>query len=140
MDWQSILGSQLPDDAELLTRKHVWLMHAPASVHPGLWRVVCLAAVEAMDKGRRLLGGWHQREAAGGDPAPPPIAAGRRAMAHFWALLEDFAAGPWPVRVGHGDDMKVHSLPSDHPFFRLNDAGDLVVHRREVGYDLWYFG
>ena len=51
---------------------HVWLMLAPQGaspaccVHRGVWRVVCLAALAAMDKGRAAANGWalEQRRAA----------------------------------------------------------------------------
>ena len=32
---------------------HVWLMLTPPGLHAGLWRVICVAAINAMDAGRR---------------------------------------------------------------------------------------
>jgi hypothetical protein len=90
-------------------------------MHGGVWAVVCLAALTAMDSGRRTLvalhldreeaqrraelgrqqgGGGRQlslREAWGlAQPAPappPPLApvAAAKAKARFWSLLADFA-------------------------------------------------
>ena len=69
----------------------MWLPTSPAGVYAGVWDVVCLAALAAMDKGRRLMA------AAFFDPAPPPPAALvarsiRAARAHFWCALADFVA------------------------------------------------
>ena len=74
-----------------VTRSRVWLPASPAGVYAGVWDVVCLAALAAMDKGRRLMA------AAFFDPAPPPPAALvarsiRAARAHFWCALADFVA------------------------------------------------
>ena len=48
------------------TLADVWLARPPNGVHAGVWGVVCLAAVEAMDHGRRRLTGlrlrWRQRQ------------------------------------------------------------------------------
>ena len=38
-----------------LTQANIWLARPPPGIHAGVWGVVCLAAVEAMDRGRRRL-------------------------------------------------------------------------------------
>ena len=119
----------------------VWLMQAPgwSRVHRGVWQLVCLAALEAMDLGRRKLVAMHcaslpVHDAQGlrqvtlheawGLPAPrgaavPPVQrAGRWAVAKFWSLLSDFAslrrlpAGWGTVPLG------------DHPFLVRCAGGD----------------
>jgi exonuclease III len=84
-----------------LSPHHVLFMHRPpgaspaTTVHRGVWRVVCLAAVNAMDVGRRAAAGqqWEARaaaaEAAAAAGQPQPAAAGG-AAAHQRRL----AAGP----------------------------------------------
>ena len=38
-----------------LPQRSIWLAAPPPAVHEGVWSVVCLAAVEAMDHGRRRM-------------------------------------------------------------------------------------
>ncbi len=45
----------LPAGSTPLARQHVWLLQAPPEVQPCVWRVVALAALNAMDSGRRHL-------------------------------------------------------------------------------------
>jgi hypothetical protein len=45
----------LPIDAAPLTRAHVWLLREPPGVRPCVWQVVALAALSAMNSGRRSL-------------------------------------------------------------------------------------
>lgn len=45
-----------PETRPPLLAKHLWLMQPPPGprrMHPGVWKVVCLAALNAMDVGRR---------------------------------------------------------------------------------------
>ena len=73
-----------------LTPRHVLLMRPPdtqsATVHEGVWQVVCLAAVSAMDVGRKATAKWHtqrrekqqqqqQRQPAAVQPGQHPITA-----------------------------------------------------------------
>jgi hypothetical protein len=127
--WQAGEGALAPVVPEL-QREEVWLLRPPVRpgdrpqprrMHGGVWAVVCLAALTAMDSGRRTLvalhlareeaqrraelgrqrgGGGRQlslREAWGlAQPAPapqPPLApvAAAKAKARFWSLLADFA-------------------------------------------------
>ena len=107
----SELLSALPAQAQLVCAD-VWLMRPPAGVYAGVWGLVCAAAVEAMEFGRKLawaldLGG----AAAPGGPSQtlitsffprvsvgdsPPSAvvqrAARKAAAWFWCLIQDFVS------------------------------------------------
>lgn len=109
---------------------HLWLCITPhPRVQQGVWDVVCLAALNAMQTGRKLL--WKlgrergEALAAGGvqltlqqawgvGPAPPTVLqrAQRAAVAHFWANVQDFVQlHRVPTRWEVGA-----RLPSNHPF------------------------
>ena len=47
------ISAQLGPSQGPLTQAHIWLARTPPGLHPGVWDVVCLLAVAAMDKGRR---------------------------------------------------------------------------------------
>lgn len=95
-----------------LRGEHLWLARTPSpGVVPGVWLVVCLAALTAMHSGGRYLWKLHMaaeergprqqtlNEAFGLAP-PPPLhveRAGRWAVGHFWSLLAGFAElHRWP--------------------------------------------
>ena len=103
----SSLAAQLNGHA--LSPANLWLAQPPTGVHEGIWQVVCLASVSAMETGRRLLA--KQAGKAGAPPGSTLAAAvGRHATARLWILLQDFcslgtAPAPWQAEV-----------PSTHPF------------------------
>ena len=94
-----------------VTRAALWLLQPPqgARVTPAVWRLVCAAALDAMEYERRLV--WARSlEAAWEEPDRRRVAgeAGRLTAARFWQHLQDFCltapeAGDW-------------ALPADHPF------------------------
>jgi hypothetical protein len=100
-------------------------MQPPRGVHNDLWRVVCLAAVEAMLKGKHWMGAWETREREEQIDSPGVEVAARKVVARFWELLDDFASAPWVVRVGKKRRL---DLPAGHPFFRGNEE-ELRVYR-----------
>jgi hypothetical protein len=123
------LQRALPPGAPPLTREQLWLARGPAGVLRGVWLVVVLAAVWAMDKGRMALTRW-RLAARGGDPPPaallPPAeqvtAAGRIAAAAFWEHLQDYVAGgEWADCWGEG------SVAAPHPFIQRAASGVLAV-------------
>ena len=84
------VGHQALQPGEPLTPRHVLLMRPPATLagtlHGGVWQVVCLAAVSAMDVGRKATAKWHaqrrerqqqqhQRQPAAVQPGQHPITA-----------------------------------------------------------------
>ena len=137
------LQAALPPGAPEVQRWHVWLAEPPAGagVHRAVWLVVCLAALAAMEAGRRRL--WRElkrREEAAGDglrqtripehfapaaggpvqpPPPPPPSplelASARAVAEFWAGLQSF------VSLGVPEDTArawgAAGVGASHPFF-----------------------
>ena len=101
-----------------VTRPSLWLLAPPPSIPPGLWSLVALTALAAMDHGRRLL--WALASAPSW-PAPGPArvlavqAVGDAAALYFWAAIGDFAfAHPTPP----------HSVPvlASTPFLAVRDG------------------
>jgi hypothetical protein len=92
-----------------LARAAVWLCAPPAPwVHPGVWGLVCLATIHAMDRGRATA--WALGGAA--NAVVPALVVPRVAVAAFWEVLADFAA------VGTPDPRWFDSplLGPTHPF------------------------
>ena len=97
-----------------VSRPEVWLLQPPAArVRPEIWDLVCLAALGAMEHGRRL--GWarHAEQQQG-----QPVAL--EAVARFWQLL-DSCISPSLAR-----DLESQPLSSTHPFLCLSE-GQLVL-------------
>ncbi|KAL4859077.1 Retrovirus-related Pol polyprotein from type-2 retrotransposable element R2DM [Chlorella vulgaris] len=96
-----------------LAAAHIWLAAAPAGVHGGVWDVVSLAAVAAMDHGRRRM----YAMSLAPPPLPPlvPVCL-RSARARFWTLLTDFVA----LRCAPAS-WQAH-LPPGHPFIYFDAA------------------
>ncbi|KAI3432715.1 hypothetical protein D9Q98_004258 [Chlorella vulgaris] len=96
-----------------LAAAHIWLAAAPAGVHGGVWDVVSLAAVAAMDHGRRRM----YAMSLAPPPVPPlvPVCL-RSARARFWTLLTDFVA----LRCAPAS-WQAH-LPPGHPFIYFDAA------------------
>ena len=127
-------GGQYP-----LQRHHVWLCRRPSrpDLHAGVWMVVCLAAVLAMDQARKLLDKWRLAGGQGahyaGPRPPPPLpgripAACRVAKAAFWDFVQDFvslglAPAPWVADIAPG-----------HPFIHTHApaAGRRVLQLHKI--------
>jgi hypothetical protein len=113
--------------ANPIERHHIWLALAPPGVHRGVWDVVCLAAVRAMDRGRRAL--LRETLAPPGPDDPPTPAAlaarcGTAASSAFWTSLHSFASHR---RIPRGWQA---SCPPGHPFLYYDpDVQMLTVHR-----------
>jgi hypothetical protein len=121
--------------------EHVWVARHPrAGLHKGVWQVVALATLLAMDKARRLLCKWrldarrldqqlHQPHPGGVGQPPPPLdrqmsMVARVAVATFWDMLADFVA------VNKGSSAWRHGLPLDHPLIAPSPQRDVLVVRR----------
>jgi hypothetical protein len=102
-----------------VTRASLWLLDAPTGVMPRVtWVVAALAALSAMDYGRRRL--WAQSLQPTWVAADGPAAAviiGRAAAARFWIHLEDFC---WDV--GSPTPAAFQSLSPTSPFLTLADG------------------
>ena len=95
-----------------LTPQHLWLAQPPPTIHAGVWEAVCLAAVAAMDGGRRQM--TARQLATPATAAGPELAAAasRHAVARLWELLQDFCS------VGAAPASWRGEVPPDHPFLR----------------------
>jgi hypothetical protein len=112
-------------------RHNLWLLRSPLpSINEDVWRVVCVAALNAMDAGRRCM--WvkwkatHQPAATAWQqpitnffqrtvhgPQPPgveAVRAARRAVARFYTELQAFVLFHTLVPV------RLEELGTDHPF------------------------
>jgi hypothetical protein len=111
-------------------RHHIWLAQAPPRVHCGVWDVVCLAAVRAMDKGRRAL---IRETLAPHNPADPPTPAalaarcGEVARGAFWSSLHSFTSHR-RIPPGWQDNC-----PPGHPFMCYDPALQLLTVHRPPG-------
>ena len=153
---EGVLAPMVPP----LRREEVWLLDPPLRpsggpqqkrMHGGVWSVVCLAALTAMDMGRRALvamhlgreeerrreegrvqqgGGGRQQSLheAWGLPAPPPPPlpplvplAANKAKARFWAQVADFA------ELGQEHPSWDSLAEAGHPFLVRSHGGVSVV-------------
>jgi hypothetical protein len=97
-----------------ITIQNLWLCEAPEGVHAGVWDVVCIAAIAAMDSARRRMDAARidaKRQGLLRMPQDVPSQASRQATTRFWNLLQDYctlATAPpeWQEQVTQG-----------HPFF-----------------------
>ena len=114
-------------------RAHIWLVQHMPGVEPAVWQVVALAALSAMHFGRKVLyaksRAAEEARAAGaprqitieeswGLEEPRPAVSvvqqsQRRAVAEFWALLQDFAS---MHDEGEGSWQGGKDLAARHPF------------------------
>lgn len=89
-----------------LACSHVWLMTPPRGrrrVCAGVWRVVCLAALVAMDEGRRATNGWRlalrvEGERRADAAAPAPVPAGQQRVTDLWRRRQG-PLGPAPLTL-----------------------------------------
>jgi len=97
-----------------LSRPQLWLAAAPLGVHQGVWDVVCLASLAAMDGGRRYAVAQQLQAPPHAPPPPQQLtqAAARHAVARFWDLLTEFCS------VGTAPAAWRREVPSNSPFFR----------------------
>ena len=86
----SSLEAQL--GGQLLAPPNIWLAQPQAGVHMGLWELISLASISAMDAGRRLL--YRQAATPCSDTATSSRvdAACRHATARLSVLLQDFCS------------------------------------------------
>ena len=93
-----------------LQAAHILLAQPPSpQLHKGVWRVVCLAAICALEHVRKAT---CARALAGLTEAGAPVAArlADRAVARFWDLLTDFCV------LGLAPPAWQHGLCNGHPF------------------------
>ena len=121
-----VLQEQLPPQFHV-QRINVWLCRPPwASLHDGVWQVVCLAAVISMNKGRQLLYKLSQSQPALLVQQRLDVAC-KVAVATFWDMLADF------VGVGLCNPLWLQEVSPVHPFLHViaddEGQGHLKVNR-----------
>ena len=108
-----------------LTATNIWLARPPLGVHGGVWDVVCLAAVAAMDHGRRRMYAMSQRPPS---QTSPRLVASSSAVAHFWRLLSDF------VSLRSAPHSWRDHTPPGHPFIHFHPHSSSFVLNPPVAY------
>ena len=85
---QQLRAHNMSHEAHTLHCANIWLAQSPSlRLHPMIWDMVCLAAIYAMEVGRRTSWAVAQKLAA------PPLVnmiASKAAVAAFWDALADF--------------------------------------------------
>ena len=104
----------------------VWLMRAPPGVLPGVWQVVCIAALRGMWVARGALMVPQRRERYAGRTDQQRVQlAERTAVEAFWGVLSDY------IRLGQPPRAWRRRLPAGSPFLHFpSPAGGLQVNRR----------
>jgi hypothetical protein len=92
----------------LLQQWHLWLVDSPPSVCHMVWRVVVLAAIWAMEQGRKHLWSLVHTPPRQGSAVQQAIS---KASTSFWSALHDFARHNRPVPAKGWDEVGPH-----HPF------------------------
>jgi len=114
----------LPMDPPSLQRHHIWMAVRPTeTLHQGIWDMVCIAAIKAMDTSKSGL----FKKRSEGTRAGTALAAsvGARACAQFWAYIgsfcgHDLAPKAWRAQVS-----------SAHPFISFDtDTEKWNINRR----------
>ena len=110
------LRAQLPRFE--LSRTSLWLARPPSYVRPLIWRVVCLAFLQAADSARASI--FAQRK-KGLPDARVLVHTPLTARFKFWGSLSDF------VNLSLLPPEFVRKLPVSHPFIARTPQGDLRV-------------
>ena len=107
------------------TQWNVWLLQPPPAVRPVVWRVVALAALGAMELGRRVM--WAMVKQQELQPHQAVERACVRAGAELWLALHEFVQGG-QVPQGRGWE----AVGSAHPFIAVRVPGVPRAARLEV--------
>lgn len=109
-----------------LTRRHIWMAETPVQeMHQGVWDLVCVAAVAAMDRVRAYM---YARERAGTQPGEAlAAAAGRKGVADFFGNLADFCGLNTAPRAWR------QAVPANHPFLTFDSDRQRWRVRRSGG-------
>lgn len=107
----------------VLSRSNVWLMRAPQGVLPAVWRIVCLAALQAAWWSRTtLMAPGHWQPTFMGTAQQQMQLARDRIVSNFLELLQNFADS------GHCPPSWRQQLPRGSPFLHFHHpAGRLRV-------------
>lgn len=117
---------ELPPQQQPIQKHHVWLAVRPtAALHQGIWDVVCLSALSAMEGSRK---GLFVRTQAGAQPGPAMAnSVGARACAQFWANLATFCGYNLAPKAWR------EAVPNTHPFLYFDTSTEKwKLNRRSV--------
>jgi hypothetical protein len=117
---QAVIVDMAQSSHAHITREGIWLLQPPAGVQECVWFVVCMAALTAMEQGRRHARALVKRGQAAGAAAR----ASAHAVAAFWGRLSNFVALGAPPKGWT-------NVPAAHPFIGVA-AGDRLVLNRPV--------
>ena len=100
---QAVVGQVEPKLGVAITRANLWLVQAPGHTEQCVWDVIAMAAISAMETGRRFMAATMRRGAGQGEPrleAGMDLAerGARRAVIDFWGRLHGFAQLGVPTR------------------------------------------
>ena len=137
-----------------LQRHHIWLAHPPVQrMHKEIWLVVCMAALECIEHGRKYLVREHRRRQEqqrsrqqGGMQqtqltdfysllTPPPAqltpaqVAAESAVTQFWRTLENFACIALSTQSSDREERWKRQIQQDHPLLALTADGGFRVNR-----------
>jgi len=90
------LESKLPAAARPLRRENIWLLREPRGVNPIIWGVICMAAIDAMNTGRKSL----TRSIL--TPPPAPSDPRQRTLPEVWGWGSQGGSGSGAPAVSAG--------------------------------------
>ena len=118
---QAVVGQVEPKLGVAITRANLWLVQAPGQTEQCVWDVIVMAAISAMETGRRFMAATMRRGAGQGEPrleAGTDLAerGARRAVIDFWGRLHGFTQLGVPKRGWA-------SVGRHHPVLRVTESG-----------------
>ena len=106
---QVIANKLSPPQRAFLSCSALWLAVPPPHIHRGVWYVVCLAAIAAMDSARR----WQANPRLKQRPTLHSLT--NFAIARFWDLLQDFCSCALPPMHWYPQHGLESAVPFGHP-------------------------
>ena len=117
---QAVVGALSEVGGVAVSRDALWLAVCPGGLQQGVWDVVCLAALTAIERGRRYA---RTRVRAHGPAATLVQRACACAVADLWGRLSGFVSLQRVPKRGWA------SVPPEHPFVGLIDGRRLVLNQ-----------
>jgi hypothetical protein len=115
-----VVGQVEPRLGETITRAHVWLVQAPGHTEQCVWDVIVLAAIAAMETGRRYMAASRRR---GGDQGEPRLEAGVELAERRNRGLDGLLGSFGRLRPTRGAEARMGLDGSLPPFSQGNGNG-----------------
>ena len=109
---RTALESQLPAAARPLPCSSVWLAREPRGVHPHVWGVVCMAAIDALSTGRSTLARYTLRPRPSVLPPPGPR---QRTLPELWNRAASGAGTSGSTPAAAGASASGSTAPGGRP-------------------------